>query len=115
METLAEFEEAVETLTPYQKRILETIEKFPNEMANTWEVAWNGFAKEWNAKRSAHGAIFRCIVQAAYVMQKKNVIVILAPRDQHDTYTFSSSRKWYAIREQKRAQQSVERTGEQSG
>jgi hypothetical protein len=102
--TLAEYDKTVETLTPFQKRILETVEKFPNEMANTWEVAWNGFSKEWNAKRSAHGAIFRCIIQAAYIMEKKGVIVILSPKTQHDTYVFSSQRKWYEVREQRRSE-----------
>jgi len=107
METLAEYDEIVKNLTPFQKRVLETIDKFPNSMANTWEVAWNGFAKEWNEKRSAHGALFRCILQAGQAMQSKGVIVILSPRDQHDTYTFCSQRKWLVVREQQRAQQSV--------
>lgn len=110
METLAEYDEVVKTLTPFQKRVLDTIDKFPNSIANTWEVAWNGFAKEWNEKRSGHGALFRCILQAAQSMQKKGVIVILPPRDQHDTYTFSSHRKWLEVREQQCAQQSVNLT-----
>lgn len=84
----------MEELTVFQKRVLATIEAFPNSMANTWEIAWNGFAKEWNAKRSSHGAIFRCILQAGQALKKKGLIVILPPRDQHDTYTFSSLAKW---------------------
>jgi hypothetical protein len=111
METLAEFEAEVIKLTPYQRRVLETIEKSPNELANTWEVVRNGFAKEWNEKASSHGAIFRCIVQAAHIMQKKGLIVILPPRDQHSTYTFAGQRKWYTVRNQQRAQQSVQRIG----
>lgn len=62
--------------------------------ANTWEIAWNGFAKEWEEKRSGHGALFRCILQAGQAMKNKGLIVILPPRDQHDTYTFSSLAKW---------------------
>jgi hypothetical protein len=100
METIKEYDEAVKTLTPFQRRVLDTIDKFPNSMANTWEVAWNGFAKEWEEKRSGHGALFRNIVNAAHAMQKKELLVILSPRDQHDTYTFSSHRKWLAVREQ---------------
>ena len=114
METLAEYDEAVKTLTPFQKRVLKAIERAPNEMANTWEICWNDFAKEWNAKRSGHGALFRCILQAGQAMQDKGIIAILPPRDEHDTYTFSSHRKWYAVREQQRAQQSVEPTGGES-
>lgn len=105
METIEEFEKVVETLTPFQKRVLKAIERAPNEMANTWEICWNDFAKEWNAKSSSHGALFRCILQAGQAMQDKNIIVILAPRDQHNTYTYAS------LRRQKRAKQSVERMG----
>jgi hypothetical protein len=94
----------MEELTDFQKRVLATIEAFPNSMANTWEIAWNGFAKEWNAKRPSHGAIFRCILQAGQALRKKGLIVILPPRDQHDTYTFSSLAKWKA------AEQSVHPT-----
>lgn len=101
METLAEFEKAVETLTPFQKRVLKAIERAPNEMANTWEICWNDFTKEWNEKRSAHGALFRCILQAGQAMKDKEIIVILAPRDENDTYTFAS------LRSQKRAQHCV--------
>jgi hypothetical protein len=98
METLAEFEKAVETLTPFQKRVLKAIERAPNELINTWEICWNDFAKEWNAKRSAHGAMFRSILQACQTMQEKQIVVILPPRDEHDTYTFGSNRKWYTGR-----------------
>ena len=111
METLAEFEKAVETLTPFQKRVLAAIERAPNEMANSWEICWNDFAKEWNAKRSSHGALFRSILQACQAMQKKGIVGILPPRDQHDTYTFSSHRKWVISREKQRAQQSVQADG----
>jgi hypothetical protein len=51
-------------------------------------------------------------------MQKKGVIVILSPREQHGTYTFSSQRKWYAVREKQRAEQAgavdASRAGSQS-
>jgi len=80
-------------LTDFQKRVLATIEASPNMIANTWEIAWNGFPKEWK-KRSAHGAIFRCILQAGNALQDKKLIVILSPRDEHDTYTFAGLAKW---------------------
>lgn len=57
-------------LTEFQKRVLATIEAFPNMQANTWEIAWNGFAKEWNVKRSSHGAIFRCILYETSVQKQ---------------------------------------------
>ena len=84
----------MDDLTVFQKRVLDTIERSPNMLANTWEVAWNGFAKEWNAKKSSHGAIFRCILQAAKVLQDKHLIVILPPKSEHDTYTFGGMKKW---------------------
>jgi len=80
-------------LTDYQKRVLEAIEASPNMQANTWEIAWNGFSKEWSAGRSSHGAIFRCILQAGQALKEKGLIVILTPRDEHDTYTFCSLSK----------------------
>lgn len=101
METLKEYDEAVKKLTPFQKRVLDTINQAPNSFSNTWEVAWNGFSKEWNEKKSSHGAIFRCILQAAQAMQKRGIVVILPPRDQHDTYTFSSKRKWIEVKEKR--------------
>jgi hypothetical protein len=83
----------VNELTEFQKRVLQTIESGPNQHANTWEIVWNGFSKEWNAKRSGHGALFRCILQAGQTLQTKGFIVVLPPRDQHDTYTFCSLSK----------------------
>lgn len=109
METLEEFEKAIEELTPYQKRVLKAIERAPGKMANTWEICWNDFAKEWNAKRSGHGAMFRSILQAGQAMQAKGIIVILTPRDQYDTYTYAS------LRPLKRAQQSVSLTASGAG
>lgn len=87
----------MDKLTEFQKRVLATIEASPNMNANTWEIAWNGFAKEWNAKRPSHGAIFRCILQAGQALKTKGLIVILPPRDQHDTYTFCSLSNWKAV------------------
>lgn len=99
IKTLVEFDRVVETLTPFQKRVFDAIKLGPNEMANTWEICWNGFTKEWNSKRSAHGAMFRCVLQAGIAMQEKGIVVILSPRDEHDTYTFCSIRDNIAYRE----------------
>lgn len=89
--TNVEFEKVVESLTPFQKRVFAAIERGLNQMANSWEICWNDFAKEWK-KTSAHGALFRSILQACQRMQEKGILVILSPRDQHDTYTFCSLR-----------------------
>lgn len=94
IETLAEFEEEVRKLTPFRKRVLDTIERAPNMIANTWEVAWNGFPKEWEAKRSAHGALCRSILQAGMFMQDRGIIVILPPHDENDSHAYASQRKW---------------------
>ena len=92
--TLVEFEAAVATLTPYQKRVLSVIEKWPNQMANTWEVCESGFNSQWKANRASHGAMFRSVLQAAQRMEELGVITILSPRDRFDTYTYCSRRKW---------------------
>ena len=92
--TLSEFEAAVTRLTPYQKKVLSVIEKWPNQAANTWEVCESGFKSQWNANRSSHGAMFRSVLQAARRMERLGVITILPPRDRFDTYTYCSRRKW---------------------
>ena len=102
LNTLKEYDEAVKTLTSFQKRVLDCVESFPNSMANTWEIAWNGFAKEWSTKISGHGALIRNIINAGNAMRKKGIVVILTPRDQHDSYTLSSNRKWIEHNEKSR-------------
>jgi len=61
-------------------------------MANTWEIARNGFPTEWNAKRSGHGALIRNIINAGVAMKEKGILFIMPPRDKYDTYTFCSHR-----------------------
>ena len=83
-----------DALTDFQKRVLETIEASPNSIANTWEIAWNGFAKEWEAKRSVHGALIRCILQAGQALDEKGLVVTLPGRDQWDGTAFGATSKW---------------------
>lgn len=92
--TPAEFEAAVATLTPYQQKVLRTIEQFPSKSASTWEVCWTGFAEQWNANRASHGAMCRAVLQAAQKMQAKGLVTILPPHDQNDDYTYCSRRPW---------------------
>jgi hypothetical protein len=92
--TLKEFSEIVETLTPYQKKVLAVVERAPNQMADRWEIVRNGFAREWEEKPRAHGAMFRAILQAGRAMEEKGVVFIHPPKGQHGDYTLSSRREW---------------------
>jgi hypothetical protein len=75
-------------LTEFQERVLETIKKGPNGMANWWEVAWNGFSKEWNGNRSSHGILITNIQKAAKRLSEEKIIVILPPKDEYSAATY---------------------------
>ena len=81
-----------EELTDFERRVLKAIEESPNKMTGRWEIAWNEFPKEWEAKRSGHGAMIRSILQAGQRLKSKGLIVILPPKTKHDDYTLCSIR-----------------------
>jgi hypothetical protein len=94
MTTPQEFQDKVDSLTPFQKKVLKSIERAPNQHANRWEIVWNDFARQWSEKRRAHGAMFRAILQAGQAMERKGIVWVHPAPDQHGDYSFSSRRKW---------------------
>ncbi len=72
-------------LTEFQKTIVWAIERMPNRMANTWEIAWNGFPERWR-KKSAHGGLIAQIHRACLGMG--DIVGRLDPKQEHEAATY---------------------------
>lgn len=80
-------------LTKFQSRVLDAIERGPNQMADWWEVAWNGFPREWESKRSSHGVLITNIQRAARALEELGIVVILPPKDEWSSAVYCSHRR----------------------
>lgn len=74
-------------MTDFQKRVLETIKRGPNQIANWYEIARIGFASDWDVP-ARRGVLITNIQKAAWVLKEAGIIGIISPKDQWDAATY---------------------------